>query len=235
MALTAANHEEVLRRVWLFSGLHRSEIARVGSLALVRRYAAREMVVRQGDDSGDLFAVLSGRLKVTWNDAEGGEVLLSILESGDVFGEIALLDDRPRSATVTAMESCELLMVDRAGFRTLLATVPTLALNLLLVMSRRLRDLSDRTQNMSVLNVECRLAKVILQLAERFGKEERRGEILLTLKLSQQELANMVGATREFVNRCLRGWQDQGIIELSKGRVVIRDVAALAAVCESPP
>lgn len=230
MGLTAASHEEVLRRVWLFSGLHRSELAQVGNLAQVRRYAARQDVVRQGDDSGDLFAVLSGRLKVTWNDAEGGEVLLSILESGDVFGEIALLDDRPRSATVTAMDSCELLVVERSGFRTLLASVPTLALNLLLVMSRRLRDLSDRTQSMSLLNVESRLAKAILQLAERFGKEERGGEILLTLKLSQQELANMVGATREFVNRQLRGWQDQGIIELAKGLVVIRDAAALAAV-----
>jgi CRP-like cAMP-binding protein len=234
VGLTAASHEEVLRRVWLFSGLHRSEIAQLGGIAVVRRYAARETVVRQGDDSGDLFAVLSGRLKVTWNDADGGEVLLSILESGDVFGEIALLDDRPRSASVTAMESCELLVVERGGFRTLLASVPTLALNLLLVMSRRLRDLSDRTQSMSLLNVESRLAKAILQLAERFGKPEGPGQILLTLKLSQQELANMVGATRELVNRRLRAWQDQGIIELAKGRVVIRDAAALAAVSTSP-
>jgi CRP/FNR family transcriptional regulator, cyclic AMP receptor protein len=132
------------------------------------------------------------------------------------------------------MEACELLVVERAGFRALLTSVPTLALNLLLVMSRRLRDLSDRTQSMSLLNVESRLAKAILQLAERFGREEQRGEILLTLKLSQQELANMVGATREFVNRRLRGWQDQGIIELAKGLVVIRDAAALAAVSQTP-
>jgi CRP/FNR family cyclic AMP-dependent transcriptional regulator len=87
---------------------------------------------------------------------------------------------------------------------------------------------------MSLLNVESRLAKAILQLAERFGKEERRGEIMLTLKLSQQELANMVGATRELVNKRLRTWQDQGIIELLKGRVVIRDAAALAAVSLPP-
>jgi len=229
-----ASHEEVLRGVWLFSGLQPGDIAQLGRVALVRRYAPRETVVSQGDDSGDLFAVLSGRLKVTWNDAEGGEVLLSILEGGDVFGEIALLDDQPRSATVTAMEKCELLVVERRGFRALLTAVPALALNLLRVMSRRLRDLSDRTQNMSLLNVESRLAKAILQLAERFGKEERRGEISLTLKLSQQELANMIGATRELVNRRLRGWQDQGIIDLANGHVVIRDAAALAAVSQTP-
>jgi CRP/FNR family transcriptional regulator, cyclic AMP receptor protein len=234
VGLKGASHEEVLRRVWLFSGLQPGDITQLSRVALVRRYAARETVVSQGDDSGDLFAVLSGRLKVTWNDAEGGEVLLSILEGGDVFGEIALLDDQPRSATVTAMETCELLVVERRGFRALLTSVPNLAMNLLRVMSRRVRDLSDRTQNMSLLNVESRLAKAILQLAERFGKEERRGEILLTLKLSQQELANMIGATRELVNRRLRGWQDQGIIELSQGRVVIRDAAALAAVSEPP-
>ena len=234
MGPKVASHEEVLRGVWLFSGLQPGDIAQLGRVALVRRYAPRETVVSQGDDSGDLFAVLSGRLKVTWNDAEGGEVLLSILEGGDVFGEIALLDDQPRSATVTAMEKCELLVVERRGFRALLTAVPALALNLLRVMSRRLRDLSDRTQNMSLLNVESRLAKAILQLAERFGKEERRGEISLTLKLSQQELANMIGATRELVNRRLRGWQDQGIIDLANGHVVIRDAAALAAVSQTP-
>jgi CRP/FNR family transcriptional regulator, cyclic AMP receptor protein len=231
---TSPRHHDILRRVWLFSGLEAKELAQLGGLAVVRRYRPRETVVTQGDDSGDLFVVLSGRLKVTWNDAEGGEVLLSILEAGDVFGEIALLDDRPRSASVTAMEGGELLVVERRGFRALLVSVPTLAVNLLLVMARRMRNLSDRTQNMSLLNVECRLAKAILGLAERFGKEERRGEILLTLKLSQQELANMVGATRELVNRRLRGWQDQGIIELAKGRVVIRDAAALEAVSQAP-
>jgi CRP/FNR family cyclic AMP-dependent transcriptional regulator len=230
-----ASHQDVLRRVWLFSGLEPGELAQIGGLAVARRYRARETVVRQGDDSGDLFVVLSGRLKVTWNDTEGGEVLLSILETGDVFGEIALLDDRPRSASVTAMEACELLVVERRGFRGLLVSVPNLALNLLLVMARRLRNLSDRTQNMSLLNVECRLAKTILGLAEQFGKQGQRGSILLTLKLSQQDLANMVGATRELVNRRLKSWQDQGIIDMDKGRVVIRDAAALEAVSQPPP
>ena len=234
MGVTTASHQDVLRRVWLFSGLEPAELAQIGGLAVVRRYKEREPVVNQGDDSGDLFIVLSGRLKVTWNDAEGGEVLLSFLQTGDVFGEIALLDDRPRSATVTAHESCELLVVERRGFRALLVSVPNLAVNLLLVMARRMRMLSDRTQNMSLLNVECRLAKTILRLAERFGKQEGRGVILLTLKLSQQDLANMVGATRELVNRRLKGWQDQGIIDMEKGRVVIRDAAALEAVSQAP-
>jgi len=233
VGLKVASHEEVLRRVWLFSSLQPGEIAQLGRVALVRRYAPRETVVNQDDDSGDLFAVLSGRLKVTWSDAEGGEVLLSILQTGDVFGEIALLDERPRSATVAAMEACELLVVERRGFRALLGSVPSLAQNLLQMMARRMRDLSNRTQNMSVLNAESRLAKVILQLAERFGKEEPDGGILLTLKLSQQELANMVGASRELVNRYLRAWEEQGIIELAQGRIVIRDVAALTAISES--
>ena len=234
MGATSVSHQDILRRVWLFSGLEPGELARVGGLAVVRRYRPGETVVTQGEDSGELFAVLSGKLKVTWNDADGGEVFLSILKNTDVFGEIALLDDQPRSASVTAMEHCELLVIERRGFRALLVSVPNLAVNLLMVMARRMRMLSDRTQNMSLLNVECRLAKAILGLAERFGKEERRGEILLTLKLSQQELANMVGATRELVNRRLRGWQDQGIIEMEKGHVVIRDAAALEAVSQAP-
>lgn len=234
MGVRTASHEEVLRRVWLFSGLQPGEIAQLGRVALARRYAPRETVVNQGDDSGDLFAVLSGRLKVTWNDAEGGEVLLSILETGDVFGEIALLDDHPRSASVTAMDACELLVVERRGFRGLLGSMPNLAQNLLQMMARRVRNLSERTQNMSVLPVPSRLAKLLLELAERFGKEERPGEIRLTLKLSQQELANMVGASRELVNRHLRAWQDQGIIELAQGHIIIRDAAALAAMCEPP-
>jgi CRP-like cAMP-binding protein len=234
VGVTSAGHQDILRRVWLFSGLEPGELAQIGGIATVRRYPSGETVVSQGDDSGDLFVVLSGSLKVTWNDADGGEVFLSVLKTSDVFGEIALLDDRPRSASVTAMEGCELLVVERRGFRALLVSVPNLAVNLLLVMARRMRMLSDRTQNMSLLNVECRLARTILSLAEQFGKQEPRGEILLTLKLSQQDLANMVGATRELVNRRLKGWQDQGIIDIEKGRVVIRDAAALEAVGQTP-
>lgn len=216
----------ILRRVWLFSQLDDAQIEQIKHLCRRRGCAPRETVVAQGDDSGDLFAVVSGRLKVATANGDGGEMVLSILGAGDVFGEVALLDDQPRSASVSALERCDLLVLDRRAFRALLLRMPPLSLALMRVLARRLRDLSDRAQDVSLLDVTGRLARALLALARRFGGPTPAG-LAVELKLSQQELGEMVGATREMVNRCLRRWTDAGIIDLTGTRLVIRDAAAL--------
>src|SRR5215471_4367233 len=199
---------QLLRRVWLFSGLDENELASIAAVARERTCQKGEVLVRQGDSSGDLFSVVQGRLKVGSVAGEGAEVLLSVVGPGDVFGEIALLDEEPRSATVVAAEPCRLLVVPRAAFRPLLRDLPTLALRLLQILARHVRRLSTRTEDSAALDVRARLAKTLLDLAERFGVEGPRGKVTITLRLSQQELGRMIGATREMVNRCLRGWTD---------------------------
>jgi CRP/FNR family cyclic AMP-dependent transcriptional regulator len=218
----------VLEGIWLFSELDRADIDRIARLARPRRYAARATVVQQGDASGELFAVVSGRLKVSTANAAGDEVVLSIHGPGEVFGEIALLDGAPRSATVSALEPCELLLIQRDPFLALLTEVPVLALKLMAMMSRRIRVLTALTEDVSLLDVPKRLAKTLLTLADRFGEPSPAGEVRLTLKLSQQELGSMIGATREMVNRSLRDWVKADTLEISDGQIIVRNPEALA-------
>jgi CRP/FNR family cyclic AMP-dependent transcriptional regulator len=221
---------QLLRRVWLFSSLDENELASIAAVARERTCQKGEILVRQGDSSGDLFSVVQGRLKVGSVAGEGAEVLLSVVGPGDVFGEIALLDEEPRSATVVAAEPCRLLVVPRAAFRPLLRELPTLALRLLQILARHVRRLSTRTEDAAALDVRARLAKTLLDLAERFGVEGPRGKVTITLRLSQQELGRMIGATREMVNRCLRGWTDRRILSYVRGMTIISSRARLRRI-----
>lgn len=224
-------HRDALKRLWLFSELADTEIDQIRALARVQRYPARQTIVSQGDESSDLFLVIDGRLRASSCNANGDEVVLSIMGPGDVFGEMALLDGAPRSATVSTLDVCQLLVIEARSFHALLRQMPTLAASLMKVMARRIRDLTARTQDVALLDVESHLAKVLLALANRFGDHDSRtGQTAITLKLSQQELASMVGATRELVNKRLRAWAQRDIIELVSGSLVIKQRQALEAM-----
>jgi CRP-like cAMP-binding protein len=223
-------HRDALKRLWIFSELADSELEQIRALARLQRYPARAVIVAQGDDSSDLFLVVDGRLRVSSSNANGDEVVLSIMGPGDVFGEMALLDGEPRSATVTTLEACQVLVIEARAFHALLRRMPALAASLMKVMARRIRDLTDRTQDVALLDVESHLAKIVLALAARFGDHRRSGETAITLRLSQQELASMVGATRELVNRRLRAWAQRGIVEQVSGALVIKQEGALKAM-----
>lgn len=218
---------QLLRRVWLFSSLDDGELASIAAVTREVNCRKGEVLVRQGDSSGDLFSVVQGRLKVASVVGEGEEVLLSVVGPGDVFGEIALLDDEPRSASVVAAEPCRLLVVPRAAFRLLLHELPTLALRLLQIMARHVRRLSARTEDAAALDVRARLAKTLLDLGARFGAPGPHGRVRITLRLSQQELGRMVGATREMVNKCLREWAARRIVSHSNGTIIIASAARL--------
>ena len=221
---------DALKRLWLFSELADAEIDQIRALARAQRYPPRQTIVSQGDESGDLFLIVDGRLRVSSCNANGDEVVLSIMGPGEVFGEMALLDGAPRSATVSTLDACQLVVIEAGAFHTLLRQMPTLAQSLMKVMARRIRTLTDRTQDVALLDVESHLAKVLLALAARFGDHSRSGQTAITLKLSQQELASMVGATRELVNRRLRAWVERGIVELVSGSLVIKQEQALKAM-----
>lgn len=216
-------HQALLGSIPLFAELSEEQLAKVAGLAVVKNFSAREAVVHQGDPARSLFAIVRGRLKVASSGPDGRDVVLGIMSEGEVFGEVALLDGGLRSATCTAMEPCELLAIDRMEFMALLEQSPAIAVKLLQVLGARVRRLSQRSEDTALLDVPSRLARVLLDLAERFG--EKRGApvpgIVITLKLSQQELGDMVGATRESVNKNLGDWTRQGLLELVSGRMVI--------------
>ena len=230
-------HQALLRSIPLFAGLSAQELAKVGALAQVRQYAAREVVVSQGDPALALFAIVRGRLKVASCGPDGRDTVLGIMAEGEVFGEVALIDGGTRSATCTAIEPCELLAIERLQFMELLEQSPAIAVKLLHVLAGRLRRLSQRSEDAAFLDVPSRLARSLLDLATRFGERRRSpaSGICITLKLSQQELGDLVGATRESVNKHLADWTRQGFLTLQGGRMVISDIESvrrLARVAE---
>jgi CRP/FNR family transcriptional regulator, cyclic AMP receptor protein len=233
--LSVPDKNQLLRRVWLFSELDEGDLSRVAGVARERACPAGEVLVRQGDASNDLFTVIRGRLKVGSVMSEGDEVLLAVMGPGDVFGELALLDDKPRSATVIAAEPCRLLVVPGPSFRPLLLEAPRLGLKLLQVMASHVRRLSARTEDNATLSVRARLAKTLLDLAARFGSPATGGGIRINLRLSQQELGRFVGATREMVNKCLRDWARLRVVRRGRGLLVVQNCRYLeGASIDSP-
>ncbi|MEO6601423.1 MAG: Crp/Fnr family transcriptional regulator [Polyangiaceae bacterium] len=219
-------HSLLLRSIPLFEGLSDQELTQVLSLAQVRAYTARTVVVTQGEPALALFVIVRGRLKVASSGPDGRDTVLGIMGEREVFGEVALIDGGARSATCTAVEPCELLVIERSLFLNLLETSPGISIKLLYVLAQRLRRLSQRSEDAAFLDVPSRLARSLLDLATRFGESERppSNGIRLTIKLSQQELGDLVGATRESVNKHLNDWTRQGILELQGGRMVINDI-----------
>ncbi len=225
-------HQALLGSIPLFAGLSAEQLAKIAALAAVRAYAGREVVVNQGEPARALFAIVRGRLKVASCGPDGRDTVLGIMAEGEVFGEVALLDGGLRSATCTAIEPCELLVLERTQFMALLETSPAIAVKLLDVLAQRLRRLSQRSEDAAFLDVPSRLARSLLDLATRFGETARSPsrEIRISLKLSQQELGDLVGATRESVNKHLSDWTRQGIVKLQGGRVVISDMESVRRI-----
>lgn len=225
-------HLAVLRSIPLFAGLTELELTKIGALAQTRQYAARAVVVNQGDAALALFAIVRGRLKVASCGPDGRDTVLGIMADGEVFGEVALIDGGTRSATCTTVEPSELLIIDRSPFLELLEASPAIAVKLLHVLAGRLRRLSQRSEDAAFLDVPSRLARSLLDLALRFG--ERRPApstgICITLKLSQQELGDLVGATRESVNKHLSEWTRQGFVEVQGGRMTISDIDSVRRI-----
>jgi CRP/FNR family cyclic AMP-dependent transcriptional regulator len=223
----------LLQRVWLFTNLETADLDLILPLTREQPCPAGWILVHQGDTSGDMFAVLQGRVKVV-AQVDGEEVLLSIMGPGEVFGEIALLDGGARSATVTALETCRLLVLSRDAFRSLLFTVPTLGVRLLETLAKRIRTLTDRAESTSLRDVPARLAHATLGLAAQFGAPAGNGKIRVTVNLSQQELANLIGASREIVNRWLGRFSKQKLLRHHKGVLTILDEERLRRLAERP-
>lgn len=218
---------EILRRAPIFEGLDDRQIEALAGLVVRRRFKARETVLEKGDPALHIYVIVSGRLKAITSGATGRQATFSVMGVGEVFGEVALLDGQPRSATITALEKCELLTIGRADFLHFLERSPSAAIALLRVLAGRLRRLSEKVEDGANLEVVGRLAKQLLRLAERYGKKELDG-VRIDLKLSQQELGDMVGATRESVNKQLRVWVESGLIHKRSGNLVLCDPEALA-------
>jgi CRP/FNR family cyclic AMP-dependent transcriptional regulator len=220
--------EELLARHHLLGSLEPVEAREVRRLAQTRRVRAEQTIFRRGDPGDGLYGVLSGRVVVTAESAAGKEIILNMFGPGEFFGEIALLDGKGRSASAVAKEPSELVFLSRRLFLLLIERRPHVAIHMIALLCEKLRRTTELVEDSMFLNVASRLAKRLGGLAQQYGRPaEAPGATLLAI--SQGELAQTLGVSREIVSRQLAAWRDAGLIGLGRGRIVIRDPAALEA------
>lgn len=219
----------LLKKVPLFSEFSDEDLAAIAALMQGRRYAKHAVLVYEGDPGDSLYIVVKGNVAVTRVSNEGKESILSILKEGDFFGEMGVLDASPRSATIKALGDVEVALLARKDFVELLGRSPQMALRMVLTLSARLRATNQAMQAASYQDIRTRLASLLLNLAKNFG-ERAEGGTRLTLRLTNQEMANMIGTTRETVNRMLNRFWDEKLIDMRTANIVITDPDKLQAI-----
>jgi len=214
---------EMLRAVPILSGVPENDLGALAAACRERSFSAGQVIFRQDAPGDSLYVLIDGRVKVVLIGEDGREVILSVLGAGAVFGEMSLLDNEPRSAHVIAMTPCSALTLHRAAFHERLRASPDLCLALLAAISSRLRRADDRIRALSLLDVNGRVAHLLLQQATEAGSD------VFPRRLTHQTVAEMIGASRETVSRTLRHLVNRGVISIGRRQVTILDRAALEA------
>ena len=177
----------MLENIELFSGLTEQDLALLERHAVSRTYPKGSIVIREREEAASLYVIVSGGVKVFMDNEEGKEIILNTLGPGEHFGELALLDDQPRSASVMTTQQSRFLVITKMQFKEVLAQHPDIAVGIIRSLSRRVRLLSDNVKSLALLDVYGRLAKTLLTLAE-----EREGKLVIEEKLTQQDIANIL-------------------------------------------
>ncbi|MCF8150118.1 MAG: Crp/Fnr family transcriptional regulator [Burkholderiaceae bacterium] len=212
----------VLRALPIFETLDDDCLAPLTRVSMLRNIPRNTVVLHDGDRTDNIYFVLSGALKVQVSDKEGREVILSMLGPGELFGEMGVLDDHPRSATVLAVESSEVVMIGKADFKQCLVDNPDVSLFIMRNLTKRLRLADRNIESLALLDVYGRVARLLLESAETVN-----GRQVVTHKISKQDIAKMIGASREMVSRVMRDLLVQGLIEEEDGQLILVDLAVL--------
>jgi CRP/FNR family transcriptional regulator, cyclic AMP receptor protein len=219
-------------RVSIFSKLSQSDVEQLTQILTAKKYAPNVSVFFQGDPSDSLYIVLKGSVKVTQASEDGHEKILDILGPDEIFGELAMLDGHPRSATVTTCESTDLAAISRKDFREFVSKHPEIVWKVLASLCERVRKTSTDMLELSSREVPYRLLAALSQLTEKYGQVAADGSCLISENFGLNDLVAMVGSSREIVSRLLHRYQEQGLIELGKNKLIIPDPKALARALE---
>jgi CRP/FNR family transcriptional regulator len=218
---------DLLSRVPLFSELSGEELERISRVAVPRSFPAGVRVFHEGDHSDACYLVRSGDLRVTREHSDGRAIALATLSSGDIFGELAMFDGEARSASVETLSDSELLALPASDFRSLLADHPEIAVKLIAALTRRIRETNERVSRQSFQTVPSRVAGVLTQLiAEEAAVEARQG---VTIRMTQADLAQLAGTSRESVSRFLATLERAGVVRVGRGRVTVLEPRRLHA------
>ncbi len=187
------------------------------------------MIFSKGDPGTSLIAVISGTVKISISSPEGRNAILNLIESGEIFGEIALLDGLSRTADATANTNCELFVIDRREFIPFVRSQPSLAMKFIELLCERLRRTSDQVEQVILQDLPGRLASALLRLSDKH-KREPQGR---TISITQQEISEMVGMTRESINKQLRAWATRGWVRLEHGAIVVLKPGSLQELVDA--
>lgn len=210
-----------------FQHLSNEEVDAVIGFASERRVPRGTLIFARGDEGSSMMAVLVGRVRISAVSSEGKEVTLNVIGTGEIFGEIALLDGQARSADATAVEDTVLMVVERKQFLPFLVSSPMLVERMLVVLCDRLRRTSLVLEEIALFDLPERLARLLVKLSSDYGRPAAGGGTRIDLKLSQRDLATLVASSRETVNKQLRGWREKGLVDQVAGYLVVRDASAL--------
>jgi CRP/FNR family transcriptional regulator, cyclic AMP receptor protein len=210
---------DLIRRVPLFSMLTIEQAQSIADSVVKRRYRRGELIVEQGRKSNTLFILLNGRARVLTADSRGREVILAVLESGDYVGEMSLIDNEPHSATVRAEVQTDILVLARSDFARCLPENTSLSYGIMRGLVRRLRNADRQIESLALLDVYGRVARTLLDMAD-----EDNGTRIIRHKVSRQDMAKVVGASREMVSRVMKDLEERGVIETQdNGSVILKD------------
>ena len=213
-----ALNPHILKGVPLFSTFTDAQLAQLLGCVQHRSYPRGAFILRAGEETDALYIILAGRVKVLIPDEEGHEVILSVIGPREFFGEMGLLDELPRSASVETLESCEMLRLSKAGFTGILKDNFELAMLIIRNLVRRLRDADRKIESLALIDVYGRVARLLIDLAELVD-----GKWVVERAPPKQEIARMIGASREMVSRVVKDLQHKGLIRAEKRRIYVLD------------
>lgn len=222
---------QLLERVPFLAALSDEDRRWLSERVRRRTYARGDIVFQKDDPGQSLFIVEDGTVRIYMPGAQGTDLTLAVMGPGDFFGDMSLLDGRPRSASAAAVTDATLLSLERADFTNLLRARPDAALAVLAEITGRLRGSDQMASDLAFLDASGRLARKLLELAERHGVR-RDGGVLLDVQLTQEDLANMIGVTRESVNRNLSMFRRLGLVASQGRKIILRDPEHLRTYCE---
>lgn len=202
----------------LFAELSPDDSRLLTAHCITRSYPKNTVLVNEGDETDALYVIRAGKVKVFVSDEAGREVILNILGPDEYFGELAIVDNSPRSASVMTLEECRLSVISGADFRQCMTAHPHMAMSIIRAMAQRIRSLTDNVRSLALMDVYGRVARTLLDLAK-----EKDGKLVIEQRLTHQDIANMVGASREMVCRILKDLTVGHYISISKGKIRIDD------------
>jgi CRP/FNR family transcriptional regulator, cyclic AMP receptor protein len=235
MSAMEAGELSELEKIDLFDGLTHEQLSALNALLHRRVFHAGATIMTVEQAGEVVYVILNGTVKVFIDQDDGTEVIIAILGAGDVVGEMSPLDLDCRCANVVTIEEATMLWMDRGDFRMWLRTVPVIAYNLACILAKRLRTANEQIQALATREVEARVARQLLAFANQYGKSAPNGDVFIPIRLTQRDIASLVGATRESINKIIVSYKERGYIFVDNDRrITIHNLKALANRCGWP-